>query len=65
MSTGTKKRQGSILMFSVETPRYAVMLTSNKETLAIKTKTQKYTNTQVWYDTVESKHSGLLRVCES
>ena len=75
MTTGTKKWQASILMFSVETPHYAVTHRPSpptKRSLAVKRGLGRPRNirrqedwTQVWYDMVESKRSSLLRVCES
>ena len=77
MTTSTKKRQVSILTFSVETPCYAVTHRPSpptKRSLAVKRGPGRPRNirrqedwTQVWYDAVdrESKRSSLLRVCES
>ena len=70
MTTGTKKRQESILIFSVETPRYAVTHRPSpptKRSVAVKQGPDRPRIirrqedwTQVWYDAVESERSSLL-----
>ena len=74
--TTKKKSQASIVTFTVETPRYAVVHRPSpptKRPLAVKRgpgrprkiRRQEEDWTQVWYDAVESERSSLLRVCES